>query len=138
MRVSGVAQGDGGSVGSVVQFPRPVAPVVSSGRSCNSSTGDSVCNCAGEKVCASNGGADGAGSFCNCASVTGCDGALPASGVGRNGAYAIFPGFVSVLVLMKYEVGLIVVNRDCCAAAWFHPGEPSALTMPRERRLATR
>src|SRR5215472_11857703 len=42
MRVSGSAHGDGGSVGSAVQFVNPVKPEVRSARSWFNRTGDSV------------------------------------------------------------------------------------------------
>src|SRR5262252_1030405 len=76
-RVSGSAHGDGGNVGSVVQFFKPVAPVVNSARSRRSSTGDIVWSSLSEKVVASNGATVSAGSFSSCANVTGSGGAKP-------------------------------------------------------------
>jgi hypothetical protein len=86
IEVEHVEHGDGGSVGSAVQLARPVAPLVKSGRSSGTMTGDNLCSKSAGNVCASNGGAATAGSFWNWASVTAAGGALPASGVGRNGA----------------------------------------------------
>jgi hypothetical protein len=137
MRVSGSWHGEGGSVGSAVQFVRPVAPVVSRNRSLGTMTGESVCSCGSENVNASNGGAAGAGSFRNCASVTGFGGAKPASGVGRNGEYAVLPGAVSLSVLMKYERGLMLASLNCVARPWLGPGVPSALTIPFDSRFDT-
>src|SRR5215470_12960544 len=108
MRVSGSAHGDGGRAGSGVQLVRPVAPVVSSLRSETSSTGEIWCRRAAENELPSNGGAATAGAFRNCVSVTARGGALPASGVGRNGAYGALPGATSVSVLTKYVTGLMV------------------------------
>src|SRR5262245_59049490 len=136
MRVSGPAHGDGGSVGSVVQLPRPVVPVVSSLRSRDTITGEITCSCAGEKVLASNGGAAGTGSFCSCARVTGWVGAPPASGVGKNGPYSVL-GELSSDALTKNVTGSIVSSLNWRASALFGPGVPSALTMPFENRLAT-
>src|SRR5262245_21809332 len=96
-----------------------------------------VSNIARENVAASNGGADGAGAFVNCASVTARGGAPPASGVGRS-EYVSLPGCVSLWVSMKYASGLIVLTRDCSARKLFGPGAPFLSTMPSDRRLATR
>ena len=82
-----------------------------------------------------NGGAEAAGLFLNCASVTGSGGALPASGVGRS-EYVTLPGLTSLLVSMKYATGLIVLTRDCAASALFGPGAPSLSMMPSDSRLA--
>src|SRR5262249_19439408 len=117
MRVSGVAHGDGGSAGSGMQLPSPVAPLLGTDRAERTITCATPCSCAAEKVCASNGGALTAGSFRNCARVTARGGALPASGVGRNGAYEVLFGAFSCALLMKYDTGLIVPSWNCVARA---------------------
>jgi len=38
---------------------------------------------------------------------------------------------------MKYETGLMVVSLNCSAAPRFHPGDPSALTIPFDSRFDT-
>src|SRR5260370_12992574 len=69
MRVSGSAHADGGRVGSAVQLWRPVAPVVSRGRSSISRAGEMVWSSAVEKVAASKGATVSTGSFRNWLSV---------------------------------------------------------------------
>ena len=87
----------------ISQYQSPPVPMRTSkrARSLRAISGESVASRSRENVCASNGGAAGAGSPSSWSSVTARGGAPPASGVGRNGAYGVLLGLLSDFVLMK-------------------------------------